>query len=91
VEERATILREAAQRVAQRTTSETAQRARKRIAVRTTEEARQARAAAQVERATKAAEKATEDEEPRKVAMGDTGRSLDLDRLNALLPPGERL
>lgn len=90
VEERSTILREAAQRVVQRTTSETAQNARKRIAVRTSEEARQARVAAQVARGTTARE-TTEEPEARTVAMGETGRSLNIDRLNAMLPEGDRI
>lgn len=90
VEERATILREAAQRVVARTTSETATAARKRIAVRASEEARAARVATQVARGTTARE--VEVETPaRTVAMGDTGRSLNIDRLNAMLPEGDRI
>lgn len=90
VEERSTILREAAQRVVQRTTSETAQNARKRIAVRTSEEARQARVAAQVARGSTARE-TTDEPEARTVAMGETGRTLNIDRLNAMLPEGDRI
>lgn len=90
VEERVTILREAAQRVQARTTSETAERARKRIAVRTSEEARAARAQAQVERAATAREQ-TEETPPRTVPLGETGRTLNLDRLNAMLPEGDRI
>lgn len=90
VEERVTILREAAQRVQARTTSETAERARKRIAVRTSEEARAARAQAQVERAATAREQ-TEEAPPRTVPLGETGRTLNLDRLNAMLAPEDRL
>lgn len=90
VEERQTILREAAQRVVQRTTSETAQNARRRIAVRTSEEARQARVASQVARGTTARDTA-EEPESRKIAMGETGRSLDIDRLNAMLPEEDRI
>src|SRR6187455_1140496 len=75
--ERATILQEAAQRVLARTTSETAQAARKRIAVRTSEEARAARVAGQVARGTTSRVEQVEPE-GRKVAMGDTGRTLDI-------------
>lgn len=90
VEERVTILREAAQRVQARTTSETAERAKKRIAVRTSEEARAARAQAQVERAATARDQEVE-KEARTVPLGDTGRSLNIDRLNAMLPESDRI
>jgi len=90
VEERATILREAAPRVVARTTSETALQARKRIAVRTSEEARSARVAAQVARGTTAREETVEPE-ARTVPLGDSGRSLNIDRLNAMLPEEDRI
>lgn len=90
VEERGTILREAAQRVLARTTSETAQQARRRIAVRTSEEARQARVEAQVARGSSARD--TEPEvQPRTIPMGDSGRVLNIDRLNAMLDPEDRI
>jgi len=89
-QERLLVLEEAAQRVAARTTSETAQQARRRIAIRTSEEARVARAEAQVARPTTAREEAVE-QEGRKIPMGDSGKSLDLDRLNAMLPESDRL
>jgi hypothetical protein len=90
VEERATILREAAQRVVSRQTSETAQQARKRIAVRTSEEARAARVSAQVARGSTARE-VGEEKEARTVPMGESGRVLNIDRLNAMLPEEDRL
>jgi len=90
VEERATILREAAQRVVARTTSETVQAARKRIAIRTSEEARDARVAAKVARAASAREEEVETPK-RTMPMGDTGRVLDIDRLNAMLSPEDRI
>ncbi len=88
--ERATILQEAAQRVVARTTSETAQQARRRIAVRTSEEARAARVAGQVARGSTARETAVE-AEPRTVPLGDSARVLNIDRLNAMLPEGDRI
>jgi hypothetical protein len=73
-----------------RTTSETALQARKRIAVRTSEEARSARVAAQVARGTTAREETVEPE-ARTVPLGDSGRSLNIDRLNAMLPEEDRI
>lgn len=90
VEERLTIFTEAVQRVASRQTDETAQRARKRIAVRTTEEARAARVAAQTVRGG-TARGAEPEVEPRTVPLGETGRSLNIDRLNAMLPEEDRI
>ena len=90
VDERATILREAAQRVIARNTSETVTAARKRIAIRTSEEARQARVDAKVSRAASAREEEVETPK-RTMPMGDTGRVLDIDRLNSMLSPEDRL
>ena len=89
-QERLAILEEAAQRVASRTTSETAQAARKRVAIRHSEEARAARVAAQSVRGGQAREEAPE-VEPRTVPLGETGRSLNIDRLNEMLSPEDRL
>jgi Fe-S cluster assembly scaffold protein SufB len=90
VEERLRILDEAAERVVARTTSETAQQARRRIAIRTSEEARAARVAAQTLRPDKARE--TVEETPsRTIAMGESGRVLDIDRLNRMLPETDRI
>lgn len=88
--ERLLILEEAAQRVAARTTSETAERARKRVAIRNSEEARAARVAAQSVRGGTAREGEVEKEE-RKIPMGESGRSLNIDRLNAMLSPEDRI
>ena len=88
--ERLAVLDEAAQRVIARTTSETVTQARRRIAVRTSEEARAARAEAQVARGATARETGAEPEK-RTMPMGESGRSLDLDRLNAMLPPEDRI
>jgi hypothetical protein len=88
--ERVAVLEEAAQRVASRTTSETAQVARRRIAVRNSEEARAARVAAQSVRSATSREEAAE-VEPRTVPMGESGRTLNIDRLNAMLPEEDRL
>jgi hypothetical protein len=90
VEERLTVLREAAQRVASRTTSETAQQARKRVAIRASEEARAARVAAQSVRGGTARDTGPEPEK-RTIPMGESGRSLDIDRLNAMLSPEDRI
>jgi hypothetical protein len=90
VEERATILQEAAQRVIARSTSETVTAARKRIAIRTSEEARQARVDAKVSRAASAREEEVETPK-RTMPMGDTGRVLDIDRLNSMLSPEDRI
>jgi len=88
--ERLTVLDEAAQRVIARTTSDTATQARRRIAVRTSEEARAARAEAQVARGATARDTGDEPE-ARTVPMGESGRSLNIDRLNAMLPEADRL
>ena len=90
VDERATILREAAQRVIARNTSETVTAARKRIAIRTSEEARQARVDAKVSRAASARDEEVETPK-RTMPMGDTGRVLDIDRLNSMLSPEDRI
>jgi hypothetical protein len=89
-QERLNVLEEAAQRVIARTTSETVTQARRRIAVRTSEEARAARAEAQVSRGTTAG--GTDGEpEARTIPMGESGRVLNLDRLNAMLSPEDRV
>jgi hypothetical protein len=90
VQERLNILDEAAQRVVSRQTAETTQAARKRVAIRTSEEAREARVAAQVVRGQTARETAAEPE-PRTVPLGDTGMVLDLDRMNQMLSPEDRI
>jgi hypothetical protein len=90
VKERVLILDEAAQRVAARTTSETVQQAKKRVAVRNSEEARAARVAAQSVRGGTARDEAPE-AEARTVQMGESGRSLNIDRLNAMLSEEDRL
>lgn len=89
-EERLTIFQEAVQRVASRQTDDTAQQARRRIAIRTSEEARAARVAAQTVRGG-TARGAEPEVEARTVPMGETGRSLNIDRLNAMLPEEDRI
>jgi hypothetical protein len=90
VQERLTILREAAERVAARTVSETAQQARRRIAVQVSEEGRARRAEAQTLRADKARQEEVEVQE-RKVSLGESGRVLDINRLNAMLAEEDRV
>jgi hypothetical protein len=90
VQERLAILDEAAQRVVSRQTAETAQQARRRVAIRVSEEARDARVAAQSVRGQQAREAAAE-VEPRTVPLGESGRVLNLDRLNAMLSPEDRI
>jgi hypothetical protein len=89
-QERLNVLEEAAQRVASRRQAETAQRARQRVAVRASEEARAARIAAQSVRGGTARDE-TPEPEPRTVPLGETGRTLNLDRLNAMLDPDDRV
>ena len=89
-DQRIAALSETVGRVASQFTAETEQAARRRVAIRTSEEARQARREARV---TSGETARVVEPEPvaRTVPLGETGRSLDLDRLNALLPPEDRL
>jgi hypothetical protein len=89
-EQRIAALRETVQRVASRTVSETEEKARRRVAVVRSEEARQARLEAKV--VSGAAARVAEPEvEARSVPLGETGRSLNIDRLNAMLSPEDRI
>ena len=89
-QERLAVLEEAAQRVIARTTSETVTQAKRRIAIRTSEEARAARAEAQVARGATARETGDEPVK-RTMPMGESGRVLDIERMNAMLPPEDRI
>ncbi len=89
-DQRISALEETVGRVASQFTAETEQAARRRVAVRTSEEARQARREARVTSGETARVVAAEPE-PRTVPMGTTGRSLDIDRLNSMLPEADRL
>ena len=89
-DQRLAALDETVGRVASRFTAETERAARRRIAIRTSEEARQERREARVTSGETA--RVVEDEPaPRTVPLGNTGRSLDLDRLNSMLPPEDRV
>jgi hypothetical protein len=89
-DQRIAALRETVGRVASQFTAETERAARRRVAIRTNEEARQARREARV--TSGATARVVEPEQaPRTVPMGTTGRSLDNDRLNAMLPPEDRI
>ena len=89
-DQRIAALRETVGRVASQFTAETEQAARRRVAIRTSEEARQARREARV---TSGESARVVEPEPvaRTVPLGETGRSLDIDRLNALLAPEDRI
>ena len=89
-DQRIAALRETVGRVASQFTTETEQAARRRVAIRTSEEARQARREARV---TSGESARVVEPEPvaRTVPLGETGRSLDIDRLNALLAPEDRI
>lgn len=89
-EQRISALRETVQRVASRTVSETEEKARRRVAVKRSEAARQARVEAKVASG-ESARVAEPEVEARTVPLGDTGRSLNIDRLNAMLPEADRL
>lgn len=89
-EQRVTALRETVQRVASRTTSETEEKALRRVAVVRSEAARQARVDAKVASG-ESARVAESEVEKRSVPLGETGRSLDIDRLNAMLSPEDRI
>lgn len=90
VPERLQALEELYLRVASRTVSETEQRARKRVALRTSEEARVARTAAKVASGGNSG-KAVEETAKVSIPLGNTGRSVDLDAINALLAPEDRI
>lgn len=89
-DQRIEALRETVGRVASQFTAETERAARRRVAIRTSEEARQSRREARV---TSGETARVVEPEPvaRTVPMGATGRSLDIDRLNSMLPPEDRL
>lgn len=89
-DQRIAALRETVGRVASQFTAETERAARRRVAIRTSEEARQARREARV---TSGESARVVEPEPvaRTVPLGETGRSLDIDRLNALLAPEDRI
>lgn len=89
-DQRISALRETVGRVASQFTTETERAARRRVAIRTSEEARQARREAKVTSG-ESARVVEEEPAPRSVPMGQTGRSLDIDRLNAMLPPEDRI
>jgi hypothetical protein len=89
-EQRVSALEETVGRVASQFTAETERAARRRVAIRTSEEARQARREAKVVSG-ESARVVEEEAAPRTVPMGQTGRSLDLDRLNAMLAPEDRV
>jgi len=88
--QRVSALMETVGRVASQFTAETERAARRRVAIRTDEEARQARREARVTSG-ETARVVEPEAAPRTVPMGQTGRSLDLDRLNAMLPPEDRI
>ena len=89
-EQRLTALEEVVSRVASQQTAETERAARRRVAIRTNEEARQARREARVTSG-ESARVVEEEPAPRTVPMGQTGRSLNIDRLNAMLAPEDRI
>jgi hypothetical protein len=89
-DQRVSALQETVGRVASQFTAETERAARRRVAIRTNEEARQARREAKVTSG-ESARVVVEEPAPRTVPMGQTGRSLDLDRLNAMLAPEDRV
>lgn len=89
-EQRVSALQETVGRVASQFNAETERAARRRVAIRTNEEARQARREAKVTSGETA--RVVEDEPVRRtVPMGQSGRMLDIDRLNAMLPPEDRI
>lgn len=89
-DQRIEALRETVGRVASQFTAETERAARRRVAIRTNEEARQARREARVTSG-ETARVVVQEPAPRTVPMGETGRSLDIDRLNSMLPPEDRI
>jgi hypothetical protein len=89
-EQRVAALRETVERVASRHTAETEETARRRVAVKRSEAARQARLEAKVTSG-ESARIAEPEVERRTVPLGETGRVLDLDRMNAMLNPDDRI
>ena len=89
-DQRIAALRETVGRVASQFTAETERAARRRVAIRTNEEARQARREAKVTSG-ETARVVDDQPAPRTVPMGQTGRALDLDRLNSMLAPEDRV
>jgi hypothetical protein len=89
-EQRVEALRETVTRITSRHSAETEEKARKRVAVRRSEAARQARIEGKV-----ASGESARISEPevvkRTVALGDTGRVLDIDRMNEMLNPEDRI
>jgi hypothetical protein len=89
-EQRVAALRETVERIASRHSAETEEKARKRVAVKRSEAARQARVEGKVASG-ESARVAEPEVEKRTVPLGETGRSLDIDRLNAMLNPEDRI
>jgi hypothetical protein len=89
-DQRISALEETVGRVASQFTAETERAARRRVAIKTTEEARQARREARVTSG-ESARVVEPEPAPRTVPMGTSGRTLDLDRLNAMLSPEDRI
>lgn len=89
-EQRVAALRETVTRIASRHVGETEEKARKRVAVKRSEAARQARIEAKVASG-ESARIAEPEETARTVPLGETGRSLNIDRLNAMLNPEDRI
>ena len=89
-EQRVAALRETVIRIASRHVGETEEKARKRVAVKRSEAARQARIEAKVASG-ESARVAEPETEARTVPLGETGRSLNIDRLNAMLNPEDRI
>lgn len=89
-EQRVEALRETVTRIASRRVAETEEKARKRVAVKRSEAARQARIEGKVASG-ESARVAEPEVEKRTVPLGETGRVLDIDRLNAMLSPEDRI
>lgn len=89
--ERTAALEELYLLTARRMTSDTEQKARKKVALRVSEEARRVRQEATVATATRGRERKSPDESKRVAPIGETGRTFDFDRLNAMLPPEDRV
>lgn len=89
-EQRVEALRETVTRIASRHSAETEEKARRRVAVVRSEAARQARLEAKVASG-ESARVAEPEVDARKVPLGETGRSLDINRLNAMLNPEDRI
>ena len=89
-EQRVEALRETVTRIASRQTGETEEKARRRVAVVRSEAARQARVDAKVASG-QSARIAEPEVEARTVPLGESGRSLDINKLNAMLSPEDRI